>query len=138
MVMKPEPWGEALDAVLTPGATLVVPTPGGAPFTQAVARELAGREHLVVACGRYEGIDQRVPDHYATTHDVRELSIGDYVLNGGEVAAHSDGPGTGSEFRVRLPRLAPPVAGAEPAPDRAATAAGAGARTGPRLPRPTL
>ena len=87
MVMKPEPWGEALDAVLTPGATLVVPTPGGAPFTQAVARELAAREHLVVACGRYEGIDQRVPDHYAATHDVRELSIGDYVLNGGEVAA---------------------------------------------------
>ncbi len=87
MVMKPEPWGEALDAVLTPGATLVVPTPGGAPFTQEVARELAGQEHLVVACGRYEGIDQRVPDHYAATHDVRELSIGDYVLNGGEVAA---------------------------------------------------
>ncbi len=87
MVMKPEPWGEALDAVLTPGATLVVPTPGGAPFTQAVARELAAHEHLVVACGRYEGIDQRVPDHYAATHDVRELSIGDYVLNGGEVAA---------------------------------------------------
>ncbi|WP_432478970.1 tRNA (guanosine(37)-N1)-methyltransferase TrmD [Nocardioides sp. GXQ0305] len=87
MVMKPEPWGEALDAVLTPGATLVVPTPGGAPFTQALARELAAREHLVVACGRYEGIDQRVTDHYADTHDVRELSIGDYVLNGGEVAA---------------------------------------------------
>ncbi len=87
MVMKPEPWGEALDAVLTPGATLVVPTPGGVPFTQAVARELAEREHLVVACGRYEGIDQRVPDHYAASHDVRELSIGDYVLNGGEVAA---------------------------------------------------
>jgi tRNA (guanine37-N1)-methyltransferase len=87
MVMKPEPWGEALDVVLSPGATLVVPTPGGAPFTQAVARELAGRDHLVVACGRYEGIDQRVPDHYAATHDVRELSVGDYVLNGGEVAA---------------------------------------------------
>ena len=87
MVMKPEPWGEALDDVLSPDATLLVPTPGGAPFTQAVARELAGREHLVVACGRYEGIDQRVPDHYAATHDVRELSIGDYVLNGGEVAA---------------------------------------------------
>jgi len=87
MVMKPGPWGEALDEVLTPGATLVVPTPGGVPFTQALARELATREHLVVACGRYEGIDQRVADHYATTHDVLELSIGDYVLNGGEVAA---------------------------------------------------
>ena len=87
MVMKPEPWGEALDDVLPPGATLVVPTPSGAPFTQAVAQELAGRDHLVIACGRYEGIDQRVIDHYAASHDVRELSIGDYVLNGGEVAA---------------------------------------------------
>jgi tRNA (guanine37-N1)-methyltransferase len=87
MVMRPEPWGEVLDAVLTPGATLVVPTPGGVAFTQQVARELAGREHLVFACGRYEGIDQRVADHYATSHDVRELSIGDYVLTGGEVAA---------------------------------------------------
>ena len=87
MVMKPEPWGEALDEVMGPEATLVVPTPSGRPFTQAVARELAGHAHLVVACGRYEGIDQRVPDHYAATHDVRELTIGDYVLNGGEAAA---------------------------------------------------
>ncbi len=87
MVMKPEPWGRALDEVLTPGATLLVPTPSGVPFTQVLARELAEREHLVVACGRYEGIDQRVPDHYAASHDVREVSVGDYVLNGGEVAA---------------------------------------------------
>ena len=87
MVMKPEPWGEALDELLAPGATLVVPTPGGERFTQEVARELAGRPHLVLACGRYEGIDQRAPDHYAATHEVRELSIGDYVLNGGEAAA---------------------------------------------------
>ena len=87
MVMKPEPWGEALDAVLTPGATLVVPTPAGSPFTQSLARDLASRTHLVVACGRYEGIDQRVADHYARSHDVLELSVGDYVLNGGEVAA---------------------------------------------------
>jgi len=87
MVMKPEPWGEALDAVLRPGATLLVPTPSGVPFSQAIARELAAHDHLVVACGRYEGIDQRVADHYAASHDVRELSIGDYVLNGGEVAA---------------------------------------------------
>ncbi len=62
MVMKPEPWGEALDEVLPDGATLVVPTPSGIPFTQALARELAGRERLVFACGRYEGIDQRVVD----------------------------------------------------------------------------
>ena len=67
MVMKPEPWGEALDSLdLGPGgAVLVVPTPAGEPFTQAVARELAAREHLVFACGRYEGIDQRVVDDAA-------------------------------------------------------------------------
>src|SRR3954466_2415074 len=94
MVMKPEPWGEALDALLPPPSTagadrptLLVPTPGGVPFTQALARELAGHVHLVVACGRYEGIDQRVRDEAATSYDVREVSLGDYVLNGGEVAA---------------------------------------------------
>ncbi len=87
MVMKPEPWGEALDSVLTAGATLVVPTPSGTVFTQACARDLATRSQLVFACGRYEGIDQRVIDHYRSTHEVLELSIGDYVLNGGEVAA---------------------------------------------------
>ena len=87
MVMKPEPWGEALDEVAPDGATLVVPTPSGVPFTQAIAEELATREHLVFACGRYEGIDQRVLDHAATRLEVREVSLGDYVLNGGEVAA---------------------------------------------------
>ncbi len=87
MVMRPEPWGEALDALLTEGATLVVPTPAGARFDQATARELATCDHLVFACGRYEGIDQRVVDHYAARGEVREVSIGDYVLNGGEVAA---------------------------------------------------
>ncbi|MGZ4459825.1 MAG: tRNA (guanine(37)-N(1))-methyltransferase, partial [Nocardioidaceae bacterium] len=86
MVMKPEPWGEALDALLDEGAVLVVPTPSGEPFTQRVAAELAGREHLVFACGRYEGIDQRVLDDAAARGEVRELSLGDYVLNGGEVA----------------------------------------------------
>ncbi len=87
MVMRPEPWGEALDELLPDGATLVVPTPSGTPFTQAVARELAGRERLVFACGRYEGIDQRVLDHAAGRAEVREISMGDYVLNGGEAAA---------------------------------------------------
>ena len=97
MVMKPEPWGEALDAVVpagsTPGptsgpdATLVVPTPAGEPFRQALAAELATREHLVFACGRYEGIDQRVLDDARDRMEVREVSLGDYVLNGGEVAA---------------------------------------------------
>ena len=71
MVMKPEPWGEALDAIVGDGASdalLVVPSPAGEPFTQATARELAAEQHLVFACGRYEGIDQRVVDHYADAH----------------------------------------------------------------------
>jgi tRNA (guanine37-N1)-methyltransferase len=88
MVMKPQPWGEALDALRGDGhPTLVVPSPSGAPFTQRTARDLAEHRHLVVACGRYEGIDQRVLDDAATSYDVREVSLGDYVLNGGEVAA---------------------------------------------------
>ena len=89
MVMTPEPWGEALDALLTDAAdpVLVVPTPAGSPFTQALAAQLATQEHLLVACGRYEGIDQRVLDHAAGRIRVLEVSLGDYVLNGGEVAA---------------------------------------------------
>ncbi|WP_022887839.1 tRNA (guanosine(37)-N1)-methyltransferase TrmD [Agromyces italicus] len=89
MVMKPEPWGEALDSIVGDGASdalLIVPSPAGEPFTQAIARELADEQHLVFACGRYEGIDQRVVDHYATRMRVRLVSLGDYVLNGGEVA----------------------------------------------------
>lgn len=84
MVMSPQPWGEALDAVLSPEATLVIPTPSGQMFTQRVAEELVGERHLVFACGRYEGIDARVAQYYAP--QVRELSIGDYVLAGGEAA----------------------------------------------------
>ena len=89
MVMKPEPWGEAFDALIPAGErpTVVVTTPSGEPFTQALARELSTRERLVFACGRYEGIDQRVLDHARGRAEVREISIGDYVLNGGEVAA---------------------------------------------------
>jgi tRNA (guanine37-N1)-methyltransferase len=87
MVMKPEPWGAALDEVLPDGGTLVVPTPSGRRFSQARARELSTRERLVFACGRYEGIDQRVLDHAASRAEVVEVSLGDYVLNGGEVAA---------------------------------------------------
>ncbi|WP_368496794.1 tRNA (guanosine(37)-N1)-methyltransferase TrmD [Herbiconiux sp. A18JL235] len=97
MVMKPEPWGEALDAVLGdapeagpaegPDAPVVIfPSPAGTVFTQAMARELATREHLVFGCGRYEGIDQRVFENTAERAEVRLVSIGDYVLNGGEVA----------------------------------------------------
>jgi len=94
MVMKPEPWGEALDAVIADVApespellpTLVVPTPSGRPFTQAKAAQLAESPWLIFACGRYEGIDRRVIDAAVERMPVEELSIGDYVLAGGEVA----------------------------------------------------
>ncbi|ERK72278.1 tRNA (guanosine(37)-N1)-methyltransferase TrmD [Leifsonia aquatica] len=89
MVMKPEPWGEALDHVLGDGAddpVVIFPSPAGEVFTQAIARELAQEQHLVFGCGRYEGIDQRVFDDTAARARVRLMSIGDYVLNGGEVA----------------------------------------------------
>jgi tRNA (guanine37-N1)-methyltransferase len=90
MVMKPEPWGEALDTTLaddTVETTVIFPSPAGERFTQATARELALSPHLVFGCGRYEGIDQRVIEHTRTRANVREISLGDYVLNGGEVAA---------------------------------------------------
>jgi tRNA (guanine37-N1)-methyltransferase len=89
MVMKPEPWAEALSSILRSdgSSTLVVPTPAGTPFRQSIARSLAEHEHLVFACGRYEGIDARVFEWAATRSTVVELSLGDYVLNGGEVAA---------------------------------------------------
>ncbi|MFD4323794.1 tRNA (guanosine(37)-N1)-methyltransferase TrmD [Nocardioides sp. NPDC058538] len=87
MVMKPEPFGEAFDELAIDGATVIVTTPSGEPFTQALARDLSARERLVFLLGRYEGIDQRVLDHAATRAEVREISLGDYVLNGGEVAA---------------------------------------------------
>ncbi|HYO38305.1 MAG TPA: tRNA (guanosine(37)-N1)-methyltransferase TrmD [Nocardioidaceae bacterium] len=89
MVMRPEPWGAALDALIETGqdTVLVVPTPSGEPFTQGVATELAGAQRLVVACGRYEGIDQRVLDDASARVQVRTVSLGDYVVNGGEVAA---------------------------------------------------
>jgi tRNA (guanine37-N1)-methyltransferase len=86
MVMRPEPWGEALDGVLDAGSTVIFPSPAGERFTQATARELAAEQHLVFGCGRYEGIDQRVIDYASTKATVREISLGDYVLNGGEVA----------------------------------------------------
>jgi len=94
MVMRPEPWGEALDSLtasaagdgpLGPGR-LIVPSPAGIPFSHALAAELAVERWLVFACGRYEGIDQRVIDDAATRMPVTEVSLGDYVLFGGEVA----------------------------------------------------
>ena len=87
MVMKPEPYGEAFDVLGLDEATVIVTTPSGEPFTQALARELSTRERLLFLVGRYEGIDQRVVDHARSRTEVREISLGDYVLNGGEVAA---------------------------------------------------
>jgi len=86
MVMKPQVWGAALDTVCPPEALLVVPTPAGRPFTQTVAESYATQSHLVFACGRYEGIDERVMADAARRGRVDEVSIGDYVLVGGEVA----------------------------------------------------
>lgn len=91
MVMRPDVWGLAVDDVLdgdAAGAHLIVPTPSGEVFTQRHAEALASAGQLVFACGRYEGIDARVAEHYrAAGVAVHELSIGDYVLNGGEVAS---------------------------------------------------
>ena len=88
MVMKPEPWGEALDAVVPAAgpARLVVPSPSGTPFTQRTAAEYALEPRLIFACGRYEGIDARVITDARARMPVDEVSIGDYVLAGGEPA----------------------------------------------------
>lgn len=89
MVMRPEPWGEALDTILPehPRPLLVIPTPSGTPLTQAIAIDWAQRPGMVIACGRYEGIDARVAEEYADRAEVVPVSLGDYVLAGGEVAA---------------------------------------------------
>ncbi|MET0820186.1 MAG: tRNA (guanosine(37)-N1)-methyltransferase TrmD [Aeromicrobium sp.] len=87
MVMKAEPWGEALDTLASDEAVIVVPTPSGTPLTQRIAERLSAEQHLIFACGRYEGIDQRVIDEAGARWRVEEISLGDFVLNGGEVAA---------------------------------------------------
>ncbi|OFB37315.1 tRNA (guanosine(37)-N1)-methyltransferase TrmD [Mycolicibacterium sp. (ex Dasyatis americana)] len=87
MVMKAPVWGAALDEICSEETLLVVPTPAGRLFTQAVAERWSTESHLVFACGRYEGIDQRVAEDAARRMRVEEVSIGDYVLNGGESAA---------------------------------------------------
>jgi tRNA (guanine37-N1)-methyltransferase len=89
MLMKPEPWGQALDEILPAdgNCTVIFTTPAGEQFKQATALELSNEQHLVFACGRYEGIDQRVIEYAQTKARVRQISLGDYVLNGGEVAA---------------------------------------------------
>ncbi|MCT1477060.1 tRNA (guanosine(37)-N1)-methyltransferase TrmD [Microbacterium sp. p3-SID336] len=93
MVMKPEPWALALDELVgtttseeSARPTIIFPSPAGEVFSQATARELSTREHLVFGCGRYEGIDERVFEYASTLGEVRLISLGDYVLNGGEVA----------------------------------------------------
>jgi tRNA (guanine37-N1)-methyltransferase len=94
MVMKPDVWGDALDEIIPAGdggaagvARLVVPTPSGLPFSQDMAARYATEPWLVFACGRYEGIDSRVVEAMRARMPVDEVSIGDYVLAGGEVAA---------------------------------------------------
>jgi tRNA (guanine37-N1)-methyltransferase len=87
MLMKAEPWGQALDSVMTAETIVIFPSPAGELFKQATAQELSKAKHLVFACGRYEGIDQRVVDYATSKAKVRLVSLGDYVLNGGEVAA---------------------------------------------------
>ncbi len=150
MVMSPQPWGEALDAVLgresgqtaagevssaaaTGGAPqLIVPTPAGAIFTQAMAAELAQSAHLVFACGRYEGIDARVVEYARDRMPVREISVGDYVLAGGEPAV--------LVMTEAICRLLPGVLGnAESAPDDSFGAGGGpmcGLVEGPVYTRP--
>lgn len=87
MVMRAPVWGEALDEICSQSSLLVVPTPAGKLFDQATAQRWSSAPHLVFACGRYEGIDQRVIDDAARRMPVEEVSIGDYVLPGGESAA---------------------------------------------------
>lgn len=88
MIMRPEPWGECFDELVPGDQTphLLVPSPAGVPFSQSLAEELAREDWLMFACGRYEGIDQRVLDHAHSQMRVTEVSLGDYVLFGGEVA----------------------------------------------------
>lgn len=93
MVMLADVWGRAIDSVIADGAILIVLTPAGRRFNQEMAEELSRAPHLIFACGRYEGIDDRVRIHYSQSEyqqrniQVREVSIGDYVLGGGEVAS---------------------------------------------------
>jgi tRNA (guanine37-N1)-methyltransferase len=93
MVMLPEVWGQALDPLMLPDTDLIVLTPAGKRFDQPMAAQFSKASHIVFACGRYEGIDDRVRQHYESEQyaskniRVHEVSIGDYVLGGGEVAS---------------------------------------------------
>lgn len=93
MVMKAQIWGDALDGLVTDGCDLIILTPGGKRFSQRMAEDFSKKSHLLFACGRYEGIDDRVRQYYSKAEfadrgiSVHEISIGDYVLGGGEVAS---------------------------------------------------
>ncbi len=93
MVMLPEVWGRVLDPLMVADTDLIILTPAGKRFNQEMAQSFANSKHLIFACGRYEGIDDRVRQHYESTEyssknvRVHEVSIGDYVLGGGEVAS---------------------------------------------------
>lgn len=138
MLMTPEPWGRVLDTIVDSGTgsapTLVIPTPSGRPFTQAVATSWAEHPWLVFACGRYEGIDGRVAEHYARRPDwagVAEVSVGDFVLAGGEVAA--------LVFVEAVARLLPGVlSNADSAEQDSFSGLLDGAVEGPQFTRPRL
>jgi tRNA (guanine37-N1)-methyltransferase len=135
MVMRADVWGDALDAVIAADdrpATLVIPTPSGQRFKQSTAAQLAGNSRLVFACGRYEGIDSRVVDHYASRLPVLEVSVVDAVLAGGEVAAVL--------ITESVVRLLPGVLGneASAADDSFAPARQGGALEGPVYTRPPV
>jgi tRNA (guanine37-N1)-methyltransferase len=132
MVMLPEPWGRALDALAPPDAPqprLIVPTPAGRPFTQTMAEQLAGEQWLLLACGRYEGIDARVLDYASARMPVDEVSLGDYVLAGGEAAV--------LVIVEAIARLLPGVLGnAASAPDDSFGAGPAGLLEAPAYTKP--
>jgi tRNA (guanine37-N1)-methyltransferase len=133
MVMRAEPWGRALDAIAPPGSQpqprLIVPTPVGRTFTQAVAAELAEQSWLLFACGRYEGIDARVVQDARGRMTVDEISVGDYVLAGGEAAV--------LVIVEAVTRLLPGVLGnAESATDDSFTERGCGPLEAPVYTRP--
>ncbi|WP_084180713.1 tRNA (guanosine(37)-N1)-methyltransferase TrmD [Jatrophihabitans endophyticus] len=133
MVMLPEPWGRALDEIAPPDSRpqprLIVPTPSGTPFTQATAARLAREPWLLFGCGRYEGIDSRVVEYAAERMPVEEISLGDYVLAGGEVAVLVVAEAVG--------RLLPGVLGnAESAVDDSFAAGPAGLLEAPAYTKP--
>jgi tRNA (guanine37-N1)-methyltransferase len=106
MIMKPEPIARCVESLRVTGARVILLDPAGRRFTQVVARELSQAPHLVLLCGRYEGVDERVREHLVD----EELSIGDYVLSGGEAAA--------LVVTETLTRLRPGALGDEAAPSR--------------------